>query len=116
MQAFLNPHSPQMTRIWARLGRFDYNNRHIAFVTGFGVPEHRGDDSALSMLAHSGNFSPEIWSSGGCRLKSNSSSYGSRLRRRSGFDAIQKKEMQVISFNINELLTERRDDLAHHSA
>jgi hypothetical protein len=24
--------------------------------------------------------------------------------------------MQVISFNINELLTERRDNLAHHSA
>jgi hypothetical protein len=35
------------------------------------------------------------------------------LRRRSGFDTIQ---MQVISFNINELLTERRDNLAHHSA
>jgi hypothetical protein len=29
--------------------------------------------------------------------------------------ALQKKEMQVISFNFNELLTERRDNLAHHS-
>jgi hypothetical protein len=32
--------------------------------TGFGVPEHHGDGSALSMLVQSGNLSLEIWSSG----------------------------------------------------
>ncbi|MDQ6870279.1 MAG: hypothetical protein M3178_18830 [Pseudomonadota bacterium] len=35
-----------------------------ADVTGFGVPEHHGDGSALPMLVHSGNLSLEIWSSG----------------------------------------------------
>jgi hypothetical protein len=38
-----------------------------ADVTGFGVPEHHGDGSALPMLVQSGNLSFEIWSSGGCR-------------------------------------------------
>jgi hypothetical protein len=35
-----------------------------ADVTGFGVPEHHGDGSALPMLVQSGNLSLEIWSSG----------------------------------------------------
>jgi hypothetical protein len=33
-------------------------------VTGFGVPEHHGDSSALPMIVRSGNLSLEIWSSG----------------------------------------------------
>jgi FAD binding domain len=39
-----------------------------ADVTGFGMPEHHGDGSALPMLVQSGNLSLE-WSSGGCRLR-----------------------------------------------
>jgi hypothetical protein len=35
-----------------------------ADVTGFGVPEHHGDGSALPILVRSGNLSLEIWSSG----------------------------------------------------
>jgi hypothetical protein len=38
-----------------------------ADVTGFGVPEHHGDGSALPMLVQCGNLSFKIWSSGGCR-------------------------------------------------
>src|ERR1700730_18536074 len=39
-------------------------------VTGFGVPEHHGDGSALPMLViQSDNLSLEIWSSGDVRLK-----------------------------------------------
>jgi hypothetical protein len=38
-----------------------------ADVTGFGVPEHPDDGSALQMLVQCGNLSCEIWSSGGCR-------------------------------------------------
>jgi hypothetical protein len=40
-----------------------------ADVTGFGVPEHHGDGSALPMLVQSGNISLENLSSGGCRLR-----------------------------------------------
>jgi hypothetical protein len=40
-----------------------------ANVTGFGVPEHHGDGSALPVLVQSGNPSREIWSSAGCRVK-----------------------------------------------
>jgi hypothetical protein len=36
-------------------------NRSRRF-TGFGVPEHHGDGSALPMLVQSGNLSFEIWS------------------------------------------------------
>jgi hypothetical protein len=41
----------------------------IKIVTGFGVPEHHGDGSALPRLVQSGNLNLEIWSSGGCRFK-----------------------------------------------
>jgi hypothetical protein len=36
-----------------------------ADVTGFGVPQHHGDGSALPMLVQSGNLSLMILSSGG---------------------------------------------------
>ena len=35
-----------------------------ADVTGFGVPEHHRDGSALPRLVQSGNLNLEIWSSG----------------------------------------------------
>ena len=35
-----------------------------AEVTGFGVPEHHRDGSALPRLVRSGNLNLEIWSSG----------------------------------------------------
>jgi hypothetical protein len=54
-------------------GRLDANKigivrRRRADVTGFGVPEHHGYDSALPMVIQSGNLSVEIWTSGGCRF------------------------------------------------
>jgi hypothetical protein len=39
-----------------------------ADVTGFGMPEHPGDDSVLPRLGQSGNLSRETGSSGGCRF------------------------------------------------
>jgi hypothetical protein len=35
-----------------------------ADVTGFGMPEHHADGSALPRLVQSGNLGLEIWSSG----------------------------------------------------
>jgi hypothetical protein len=51
-----------------------------ADVTGFGVPEHHGDGSALPMVVQSGNLSLEIWSSGGCRVKSRIALSGTFIR------------------------------------
>jgi hypothetical protein len=42
-----------------------------ADVTGFGVPEHHGDGSALPMLVHSGNLSLEIWAAARTQARAN---------------------------------------------